>query len=123
VSLLSRVRRKKRLAIYESPEDYRASPRIAVQGYTATFGDEKFDIKDLSEGGFLVASDHPPPLKGIVEIRKNDRLIKQCLVMYAWSSNGYTGYQFKDQVPLSIPATDMREVPQREARLVHERID
>lgn len=108
MSLLSRITRKKRYINSASPEDYRSSPRISVKGYTATFGDDTFEVRDLSEGGFLVAADQPPPLKGIVEIRKNNRLIKQCMVMYAWSSNGFTGYQFKDQVPLAIPEAEMK---------------
>lgn len=117
MSLLSRISRKKRSLSAESPSDYRSSERVVVKGYTAVFdGDETYEIRDLSAGGFMVLSANmPPPLKGVVEIRKNDRAIKRCPVMYAWSSNGYTGYQFKDKVPLSIPRSDYENAKNSES--------
>lgn len=59
-------------------------------------------ILSLTPGGFVIAAEHGPRLRGFVDIMRGRKRLSRGLVICAWAEDGMLGYEYKRE-NLSAP--------------------
>ncbi len=96
----------------------RASHRLCVHD-----DDRVHRIARLWDGGFALAADAAPPLRGLVDIYDGPRHVAQCLVFAAQDDRGRPIYEFKRMTQVAdAPAADFERATALPAGLIGRRV-
>ena len=83
----------------------RRNIRRARSRHLVVAGEREHRIMELTDDGFVIASDGLPHLRGYVEIMRGNERIARRLVVFAWARDGLVGYEFKhDAASRETPA-------------------
>ena len=52
-------------------------------------------VIELSETGFVIKADMPPPMRGYADVFRGEDRVLHGLVVCSWAENGLVGYEFK----------------------------
>ncbi|MGI3169296.1 hypothetical protein ACRARG_09105 [Pseudooceanicola sp. C21-150M6] len=82
-------------------------------------GDERYPILKLWDGGFAVAGEGVPPLRGLVDVYDGGRHLWQCLIVAVAEEAGEMNYEFKRQTAVDAgPALDFERAEQAPVALI-----
>ncbi len=62
-------------------------------------GDAYVPVIEMTEGGFTIAQDSAPQLRGHVDLFEGPRHLFRCLIVASESFGGVTRYEFKHSTP------------------------
>ena len=63
--------------------------------YSVRWADVELPVVELTQNGFILQADDPPPMPGYADIFQGDERILYGLAMCTWARDGLVGYEFK----------------------------
>lgn len=83
------------------PSEFRVHDRRVVKGLKAYVSTQEVEILDYSDGGMRVRSPQPLPRVAMIEIFRDDKLVRNVAAVTAWERGGQTGYAFRSKLKIT----------------------
>lgn len=104
----------KRVTEKFDPSEFRVHDRRSAKGLKAYVDRELVELLDYSDGGMRVRSSAPLPRVAVVEIFKDNKMVRNVAAVTAWTRGGQTGYAFRPKLKITH-VEGAPERPRREA--------
>lgn len=98
-----------------NPSEYRVHDRQVVRNLKVFVDKQKVNVLDYSDGGVRVEASGDLPRVAVIEVYRNDKLIKNVAAVIAWERGGQVGYAFRAKQKLTHIAPKPRAGLEEEA--------
>lgn len=92
-----------------NPSEYRVHDRQVIQGLKVYVDKQQVTVLDYSDGGVRVKSGEGLPRVAVIEVLRNDKMIKNVAAVIAWERGGQVGYAFRPKQKLTNIAPEPRK--------------